>query len=191
MLAQCHWSCAPLWASYSIPCRTWRNALSISELRSPRPFLTGGIYFKDLGSNALGSFVIGLFAASSTLGLKNGKPLALLPRGHSWQDNLELQIGALVGAPGRLALQGAEAGAGRYCCRAASGATRKQGGHAPCAAHPFFARTGACARSRLPCLPTARCPPPSPPACARHPHRLLRLPDHLRLLAAGADDRGH
>ena len=57
----------------------------------------GGIYFRDLPANALGSFVIGLFAASSTLGLKNSKPLALLPARHSWQNNLELQIGGRKG----------------------------------------------------------------------------------------------
>ena len=56
-------------------------------------FFSGGIYFKDLPANLLGSFVIGVFAASSTVGLKNDKALAVLPKRHSWQENLELQIG--------------------------------------------------------------------------------------------------
>lgn len=45
----------------------------------------------------LGSFIIGLFAASSTVGLSVDKPLALLPKGHPWQSNFELQIGAASG----------------------------------------------------------------------------------------------
>lgn len=57
----------------------------------------GGIYFKDLPSNMLGSFVIGLFAASSVLGLATEKAMALLPRDHAWQANLELQLGRVSG----------------------------------------------------------------------------------------------
>ena len=41
----------------------------------------------------LGSFVIGLFAASSVVGLRTDKALAVLPRAHPWQSNFELQIG--------------------------------------------------------------------------------------------------
>ncbi|GAB4817231.1 hypothetical protein N2152v2_004277 [Parachlorella kessleri] len=62
----------------------------------------GGIYFKDLPANLLGSFVIGVFVASSTVGLKNEKALAVLPKRHSWQDNLELQIGIRTGYCGSL-----------------------------------------------------------------------------------------
>jgi hypothetical protein len=52
-----------------------------------------GVYFKDLPANMLGCFLMGLFAASSTLGLATPKALAVLPAGHSWQSNFELQIG--------------------------------------------------------------------------------------------------
>ena len=57
----------------------------------------GGIYFKDLPSNMLGSWVIGLFVASTTAGLATDKPLTLLPASHPWQRNFELQIGAAQG----------------------------------------------------------------------------------------------
>eukprot|EP00887_Chlorella_sp_A99_P004152 scaffold23.g4152.t1 len=66
------------------------------------PCLEGGIYFKDLVSNILGSFVIGLFAASSALGLVSEKAVALLPKGHAWQTNLELQLGIRTGYCGSL-----------------------------------------------------------------------------------------
>ena len=57
-------------------------------------FHAGGSYFKDLPANLLGCFVIGLFAASSTVGLPTERPLVLLPADHPWQANFELQIGA-------------------------------------------------------------------------------------------------
>lgn len=57
----------------------------------------GGAYFKDLASNLLGCFVIGIFAASSVLGLATDRALAILPKGHPWQSNLELQIGRQAG----------------------------------------------------------------------------------------------
>ncbi|EFN56313.1 hypothetical protein CHLNCDRAFT_144735 [Chlorella variabilis] len=66
------------------------------------PCLAGSLYFKDLPSNMLGSFIIGLFAASSTLGLAVDKALALLPKGHPWQSNFELQIGIRTGFCGSL-----------------------------------------------------------------------------------------
>lgn len=69
-------------------------------LTPPAP--AGGSYFKDLPSNMLGCFVIGLFAASTTVGLDTDKPLALLPAGHSWQRNLELHIGIRTGFCGCL-----------------------------------------------------------------------------------------
>jgi len=62
----------------------------------------GGIYFKDLPANMLGSFVIGVFAASSTVGLANEKEFALLPSSHPWQNNLNLQIGIRTGFCGCL-----------------------------------------------------------------------------------------
>ena len=57
------------------------------------PCLAGGFYFNGLPANLAGSFVIGLFAASSVLGLNNGRPLALLPAAHPWQANISVQIG--------------------------------------------------------------------------------------------------
>jgi hypothetical protein len=58
----------------------------------------------------LGSFVIGVFAASSTLSLSTDKSLAVLPSAHSWQTNLEWQLGEALGAGwwmhGRLSLDG-------------------------------------------------------------------------------------
>lgn len=42
--------------------------------------MAGGTYFKDLPANMLGCFVIGLFAASTTVGLDTQKPLAALPQ---------------------------------------------------------------------------------------------------------------
>ena len=50
----------------------------------------------------LGSFVIGLFAASSTVGLVNQKAIAVLPKSHSWQNNFSLQIGIRTGYCGSL-----------------------------------------------------------------------------------------
>lgn len=50
----------------------------------------------------LGSFVIGLFAASSTVGLVNQKAIALLPRSHPWQNNFPVQIGIRTGYCGSL-----------------------------------------------------------------------------------------
>ncbi len=47
-----------------------------------------GAYFTDLPPNMLGSFVMGLLAASSTLGLNTNKALAILPAHHSWQVRL-------------------------------------------------------------------------------------------------------
>ncbi|KAL4423054.1 hypothetical protein ABPG77_005859 [Micractinium sp. CCAP 211/92] len=66
------------------------------------PCIQGGAYFKDIASNMLGSFVIGLFAASSVLGLATDRALAILPKGHPWQSNLELQIGIRTGYCGSL-----------------------------------------------------------------------------------------
>ena len=53
----------------------------------------GGSSFYSLPSNMLGSFIIGVFAPSSTLGLDNQKAMAVLPAGHAWQANYALQIG--------------------------------------------------------------------------------------------------
>jgi fluoride ion exporter CrcB/FEX len=61
--------------------------------RRPAAASAGGIYFASLPANMLGSFVIGVFAASSTLGLRSDKPMAVLPAGHPWQRNFALQIG--------------------------------------------------------------------------------------------------
>ena len=44
-----------------------------------------GAYFPDLPSNMLGSFLMGLLAASGTLGIPNSKELAILPESSSWQ----------------------------------------------------------------------------------------------------------
>ena len=44
-----------------------------------------GAYFPDLPSNMLGSFLMGLFAASGTLGIPNSKQLAILPESSNWQ----------------------------------------------------------------------------------------------------------
>lgn len=44
-----------------------------------------GAYFPDLPSNMLGSFLMGLFAASGTLGIPNSKELAILPESSNWQ----------------------------------------------------------------------------------------------------------
>ena len=61
-----------------------------------------GAYFPDLPSNALGSFVMGLAAASSTLSLGAPKPLAALPASHPWQRSPELHIGVRTGFCGCL-----------------------------------------------------------------------------------------
>lgn len=50
----------------------------------------------------LGSFVIGLLAASTTVGVASDKQLLLLPAGHPWQHNFELQIGLRTGYCGCL-----------------------------------------------------------------------------------------
>lgn len=61
-----------------------------------------GAYFPDLPSNALGSFIMGLAAASSTLSLGAPKPLAALPASHPWQSSPELHIGVRTGFCGCL-----------------------------------------------------------------------------------------
>lgn len=66
------------------------------------PCVQGGIYFYDLPANMLGSFVIGLFAASSTVGLVNQKAIAVLPKSHPWQNNFPVQIGIRTGYCGSL-----------------------------------------------------------------------------------------
>ncbi|KAI3426157.1 hypothetical protein D9Q98_008534 [Chlorella vulgaris] len=66
------------------------------------PCLQGSIYFKDLPPNMLGCFIIGTFAASSTVGLTVDKSMALLPFDHPWQSNFELQIGIRTGFCGSL-----------------------------------------------------------------------------------------
>jgi CrcB protein len=50
----------------------------------------------------LGSFVIGLFAASSTVGLANKKAIVVLHKNHSWQHNFSIQIGIRTGFCGSL-----------------------------------------------------------------------------------------
>lgn len=44
-----------------------------------------GAYFPDLASNMLGSFLMGLLAASSTLGQPTNKAIAILPHNSAWQ----------------------------------------------------------------------------------------------------------
>lgn len=44
-----------------------------------------GAYFTDLPPNMLGSFLMGLFAASGMLGLPHEKELVILPESSSWQ----------------------------------------------------------------------------------------------------------
>ena len=44
-----------------------------------------GTYFPDLASNMLGSFLMGLLAASSTLGQPTNKAIAILPHNSAWQ----------------------------------------------------------------------------------------------------------
>ncbi|KAK9831415.1 hypothetical protein WJX81_002965 [Elliptochloris bilobata] len=61
-----------------------------------------GAYFTDLPPNMLGSFLMGLLAASSTLGLNTGKMLAILPAHHAWQGMPELHIGLRTGFCGSL-----------------------------------------------------------------------------------------
>ncbi|PRW44982.1 Camphor resistance family isoform 1 [Chlorella sorokiniana] len=61
-----------------------------------------GVWFRDLPANLLGSFIIGLFAASSSAGLAVDKALVLLPPDHPWQQNFELQIGIRTGYCGSL-----------------------------------------------------------------------------------------
>lgn len=61
-----------------------------------------GAYFPDLPANALGCFLMGLLAASSTLTLGDPKPLAALPAAHPWQAAPELHIGLRTGFCGSL-----------------------------------------------------------------------------------------
>ena len=56
-----------------------------------------GAYFTDLPPNMLGSWLMGLLAASSTLGLNTGKMLAILPAQHPWQVGAG-QVGGSWGA---------------------------------------------------------------------------------------------
>ncbi|CAK0780113.1 hypothetical protein CVIRNUC_004940 [Coccomyxa viridis] len=61
-----------------------------------------GAYFTDLPPNILGSFIMGLFAASGSLGLPQKKELAILPESSSWQAAPELHIGLRTGYCGSL-----------------------------------------------------------------------------------------
>lgn len=115
-------------------------AAPASPLLPPLSPTPDGAYFKDLPSNMLGSFVIGLFAASSTVGLAVDKPLAALPAGHTWQHNFELQIGA---------------------AREAQGAGRRAGRHTP-PPQGRRCRAGTKRQAPEPCWP----PPSSPQASA-------------------------
>lgn len=99
------WSCRPCTMPLMLHEKTWRDSSQVNQavdrsVAGAPPCLLpapGGAYFKDIASNMLGSFVIGLFAASSVLGLATDRALAILPMGHPWQSNLELQIGRGAG----------------------------------------------------------------------------------------------
>lgn len=96
----------PLPSRYEPDCMWTKKSSEIFKNLAKSTFVShpcaGGIYFKDLPANMLGSFAIGLFAASSTVGLANEKELALLPSSHPWQNNLNLQIGIRTGFCGCL-----------------------------------------------------------------------------------------
>lgn len=117
-------------------------------MSTPLPCLhppAGGAYFKDLPNNMLGCFVIGLFAASSTLGLAVDKALAALPAAHPWQANFELQIGGCWQRAGSLLDHGLREcrGLRMQGCRTSSAALSMS---QPTAAPPTPAgiRTGYC-----------------------------------------------
>ena len=53
----------------------------------------GGVYFKDLPANMLGSFIIGLVGTSNMLGITENRAVGFLPADHVWQANIPLQTG--------------------------------------------------------------------------------------------------
>jgi len=61
----------------------------------------GGVYFKDLPANMLGSFIIGLVGTSNMLGITENRAVGLLPADHTWQTNIPLQTGGFLNAFGR------------------------------------------------------------------------------------------
>lgn len=62
----------------------------------------GNTYFRDFISNMMGSFIIGMFAPTTSLELETDKSLVILPSKHPWQRNTELQIGIRTGYCGCL-----------------------------------------------------------------------------------------
>ncbi|EIE22217.1 hypothetical protein COCSUDRAFT_42582 [Coccomyxa subellipsoidea C-169] len=61
-----------------------------------------GAYFPDIASNMLGSYIMGLLAASATLNLPTRKPMAILPQKSPLQGVPELHIGVRTGFCGSL-----------------------------------------------------------------------------------------
>lgn len=53
----------------------------------------GGVYFKDLPANMLGSFIIGLVGTSNMLGIREHRAVGFLPDDHVWQANIPFQTG--------------------------------------------------------------------------------------------------
>lgn len=66
------------------------------------PCLAGGVYFKDLPANMLGSFIIGLVGTSDMLGIADHRAVGLLPADHMWQANIPLQTGVRTGLCGSI-----------------------------------------------------------------------------------------
>ena len=62
----------------------------------------GGVYFEVLPPNMLGSFIIGLVATSSMVGLDEKKSIVVLERDHPWQSNIPLQTGIRTGLCGSI-----------------------------------------------------------------------------------------
>ncbi|KAI8111834.1 hypothetical protein M9435_004332 [Picochlorum sp. BPE23] len=66
------------------------------------PCLAGGVYFEVLPPNILGSFIIGMVATSSMVGLDEDKSIVFLGRNHPWQSNIPLQTGVRTGLCGSI-----------------------------------------------------------------------------------------
>jgi fluoride exporter len=85
-------------------------SLPTSNFNSPtqHPLLSfllpkiGNTYFRDFVSNMMGSFIIGMFAPTTSLNLDTDKSLAIFPSKHPWQYNTELQTGIRTGYCGCL-----------------------------------------------------------------------------------------
>ena len=80
-------------------CGRWAWTACVTADGTGRP---GGALFIDLPANLLGCFIIGILSSSASLGLDDGRSLAVLGRHHVLQRASSLQTGLRTGYCGCL-----------------------------------------------------------------------------------------